>query len=259
MKQLVLSILLVMVALVAVGETPEAALMDYIAGLKIEYASASTITVKSGRCADSSGLKSLNLTSNLTCDITASGVNGLDAGTESSSQWYAVYIAKTNGEVCSVFSTNQVSPVGFSDYRLIGYVRNDSSSDFLQFSAYRSGKTRRFKYDESSPTTKVLANGSASSWTPVDCSDFLPPSCENTVAVVQFQTGAGGSANNEVKIRPTGSDNAFLRIRPGVVSSEDMSVTVEIATDTSQSFDYQVSNGANNKTSIIIRGFDLEL
>jgi hypothetical protein len=74
---------------------------------------------------------------NLTADITASGANGLDTGSEASSTWYHIWvIAQPDGTTASLLSTSATAPTMPSGYVFKGYVgaiRNDASSDFLNF------------------------------------------------------------------------------------------------------------------------------
>ena len=72
-----------------------------------------------------------------TFDITASGALGLDTGAEASSTWYYIWaLAKTDGTVTitgSINSTTPTLPSGYTIYRLISMVRNDSGSNFVDF------------------------------------------------------------------------------------------------------------------------------
>ncbi len=71
-------------------------------------------------------------------DITASGLNGRDAGAEAASTWYAIYrIWKADytggGFLLSVSFTNPTLPATYTRRRRIGFVFNDSGSNFRDF------------------------------------------------------------------------------------------------------------------------------
>ncbi len=86
----------------------------------------------------SDGTVILNLQSvSETVDITVSGAGGLDTGTEASDTWYAVYVIynPTSAGVSSLLSTSFTSPTlpsGYTFYRRVGEILNDSGGDFKE-------------------------------------------------------------------------------------------------------------------------------
>jgi hypothetical protein len=86
---------------------------------------------------DASGNPQLLLSFSVTIDLTASGANGLDTGSEASNTWYYAYaIAKADGTKAGLFSTSATAPTlpsGYTYKALIGVVRNDNSSNFYTF------------------------------------------------------------------------------------------------------------------------------
>jgi len=71
-------------------------------------------------------------------DITASGVNGLDTGSEAPNAWYAIFMIRNpdTEQVAGLLSLSPTAPTmpsGFTQKRLIGFVRNDVSSNFMWF------------------------------------------------------------------------------------------------------------------------------
>lgn len=73
---------------------------------------------------------------NLTADITTSGANGLDTGTEAISTWYHIWIIYNPGTttVAALLSLSASAPTLPSGYEFSGYVGaiyNDSASDFI--------------------------------------------------------------------------------------------------------------------------------
>lgn len=110
--------------------------------LVVQQASDTTVTITADRIALFNGVapplcyvaRSLSLTA----DVTASGVNGLDAGAEANSTRYyvwAVYNSATD-TVASLLSTSPTSPTmpsGYALKRLVGAVYNDSAGNFVAF------------------------------------------------------------------------------------------------------------------------------
>lgn len=82
---------------------------------------------------DSSDNRYLASSVNLTIDITASGVNGLDTGSEAMSTWYHIWVIYNGTTVAGLLSTSSTSPTLPSGYTYKGYVGavyNNSSSNF---------------------------------------------------------------------------------------------------------------------------------
>lgn len=92
---------------------------------------------------DSSGNAYLASSVSVTVDITASGANGLDTGTEAISTWYYVWLiynstSNTKAGLLSVSSSAPTMPAGYTYKALVGAVRNDASSNFVSF--YQQGR-----------------------------------------------------------------------------------------------------------------------
>lgn len=79
----------------------------------------------------------LSTSGDFTIDITASGLLGLDTGSEASSTWYYLWaIAKADGTVSAILSASSTSPTmpaGYTLKRLVSMVRNNSSGNFVNF------------------------------------------------------------------------------------------------------------------------------
>ena len=75
----------------------------------------------------------------LTVDITASGANGLDTGTESSNNWYYIWViynpaTATTAGLLSASSSAPTLPSGYAYKKFVSAVLNNSSSNFKAFS-----------------------------------------------------------------------------------------------------------------------------
>jgi hypothetical protein len=102
-------------------------------------ASKVTVTADEVLLKNSSGNPHLASGVNVTADITVSGANGLDTGSEAVSTWYYIWvIAKTDGTLGALLSTataigSLTLPSGYVYAALVGQVYNSSSKDFLAF------------------------------------------------------------------------------------------------------------------------------
>ena len=117
-------------------------------------------------------------------DITLSGAGGLDAGGESSSTWYRVFvICNAAGTLVAGLLSTSASPVlpgGYTKYRRVGWVRNNASSNFVQ--STRTGSTIIYTdptaYNQSGPSGVT------------SFSVELPPTCRMALGWGQF-SGSG--------------------------------------------------------------------
>ena len=140
------------------------------------------IDIEAGVCRDQADTTDLVLTSTLTVDITQSGANGLDTGSEGTWYWYYIYViynptTTTYAGLLSLSSTSPTLPSGYTKYRRIGSVINNGSSDFYMFD-YKSdlGRERYCSYDEEDEDNiEMLTNGAATSWTDIYLGARIPP------------------------------------------------------------------------------------
>jgi hypothetical protein len=71
---------------------------------------------------------------NLTVDITASGANGLDTGSEAASTWYHVYVIWNGSTIAGLLSTSSTAPTmpsGYTHKGYVGAIYNWSSGNFI--------------------------------------------------------------------------------------------------------------------------------
>lgn len=82
------------------------------------------------------GVKRRNI-GTLTVDLTVSGRGGLDTGSEAISTWYYLYlvpnVAGTGLSAVASVIGPATGPTGFSVWKYIGFIRNDSGGDILRF------------------------------------------------------------------------------------------------------------------------------
>lgn len=111
--------------------------------LKIIYATAATLTLT----ADAATLETTTgeayraQSASVTCNITTSGANGLDTGAEASSTWYSIWLiynptTNTQAGLLSLSATAPTMPSGYTFKARLGWVRNNASSNFINFIQY---------------------------------------------------------------------------------------------------------------------------
>ncbi|MBI1374570.1 MAG: hypothetical protein GC159_17775 [Phycisphaera sp.] len=187
----------------------------YINRLLLGYVSASTAEISAGNCRDSANGFDITLASAATVDITISGAGGLDTGSEAPNTWYAVFViadsTNTNPPV-GLLSTNATSPTmpaGYDVFRRVGWIRNNSSSDFYKWYQTGSGELRIMRWNESMvspPTLQVLSGGAAQTLTDVNVSQFVPPTSERSTLHLENES------KREGYVRPKNGAQNFARL-----------------------------------------------
>jgi hypothetical protein len=232
-----------------------------LAGCVMAYATAATVTIGAGTATDVNGLGCLHVASTKTANITTSGANGLDTGTEASNTWYSVWvIGKLDGTTAALLSTSATSPVMPSGYvlkRRVGWVKNNGSSNFLKFyQQLISIMTRRILYDEDQSVLTVLSLGSAGSFTDVDLASLVPSTSIHAVLAIDL-IGAGGGGVDSVQLRPNGAtatDGPYC-----VYANHTIAGTIRgnfpVRTDSSQIIEYRVTD-TNDDATILVIGYD---
>lgn len=232
----------------------------HIAGGHIKYESATEVVIPSGfKCRDDSNTVNIDVTSDITIDISTSTgsavVNALMNGlTESSNQWYYIWvIAKAGGaDPAGILTTSSsdvtTMPTDYLYHRLLGVVRNESGN-FIPFDCKGSWDCPEYIYNVGSPLatatagiTNVLDGGTATTWTAVDCSSFIPP-----LSTMGYFDRPAQSGNDYLgQIRPTGETHDGLSFKS--------SGKAWMRTNSSQSIDYKWSTGTYD---ITVLGFAL--
>lgn len=222
---------------------------EEIQGFKTAFATASTITIARGDAADAP-FANFNLvtTSQKTLDITISGAGGLQTGeTEAADTWYRIMVI---GDSFGVNSTNFLlipdgqifSETGFDKGRQIGWVRNDASSNFIDFIQTGTGKYRTIMWINDQADRAVLVGGTATTPTAVDCSSLIPPNSQLA----------------HLGLLQNGTPSVFLRLSAGGVAISQLnraqSVAGIINLDSSQQIFYDNDNPAGN-VDISVRGY----
>ena len=144
-----------------------------------------------------------------TVNIAVSGINGLDYAAEANSTWYYVWAGynpttATQGALLSTQSAraNIVEPPGYTQWRRVGAVRNDSAGNFLAFTQ----QDTFVSYGTVEPATQidqcVLLSSTPSMnnvYADVTCTGAVPPT--TVLALVNASIRTGQSGDNHLKLR----------------------------------------------------------
>lgn len=224
-----------------------------------------------GSCRDADDTFDMVWTGTLTGDVTVVGPDGRDAAAAvTANTHYFVYVivdstgANPPAALYSLSATAPTLPGGYDKKRRMGAVLTDSAIDFWSFVQTGNGTTRRIWYDTAIGASgmRVITNGSAAAWTDVGLSAFVPSTSEVVLLSSQFETGAGGAASDDAKIRPDGfsfaAGNGPIGVQAGVVSSAKLNTQTSCACP-GQIIEYMVDDAANNQVTLAVFAYDDEL
>ena len=189
---------------------------------------------------------------NLTIDLTASGANGLDTGSEASGTIYAywvIYNPTTNivAGLVSVSFTSPTMPSGYTYKRLVSFARNDGSSNLLIF--YQLNDFMLF--DAPEDDTQVITTGTDATFTDVDCSNFAGDTLLAKAALIGIEafTTTDGSSYY-CRFRPNGSSatngKLVARLRKDVGGGnygQYQAAEAWVVLDSSLIFEYKATSG----------------
>jgi len=172
-----------------------------IDGLTLSWVDVSTVQIGIGMARDAGDVANIETTGTVNVDITASGLGGLDTGSEATSTWYSVWLIGGGGSVGGLLSTSATTPTlpaGYIYKRRIGWIYNHSDDDIQAF--YQTGGRERTTWwnETGANFMKILDSGSATSWTVVDASARVP-STASELGLWAYSTGGSASAG---RIRP---------------------------------------------------------
>lgn len=168
--------------------------------LKVQGTSATEVTVTSDRIAvfDSNGAARVLTAVSEVADITASGAGGLDTGSEATSTWYAVHLIynPTTADVAAMLSTSRTSPTlpsGYTFWRFLGWVRNDSSGNLWR--TVQLGNRAHIDPTTNPSNYPQMSSGNTSNVaTAVAWANFAPPSAAAIFGRVSPGSGSGFTA-----------------------------------------------------------------
>lgn len=233
-----------------------------ISGFEPEKYSTNLLIISRGWCANSDGTMFAQLLTEITCDLTHVGLNGLDKGTVTNGYDYFVYIVKNevSGEVGAVVSHSKyyggVSvPPGFTMYRKLrfGFVYNSARDGIPDYhlSAWPM-PIIRLTGAETSAAYCVLNSGASTAFANVSLAGFLPDNAR--MAYVQCITGSVGSAGSAY-MRSFGGQGTGLIVGSSVPADvqDRMCLTMRVTSDIK--LQYKVIGGA--RLSVYVLGYEM--
>jgi len=238
------------------------ALPIYYHDAKITYTSANTITIPaSSAVRDGINSQDITFASPVVIDLSASGVNGLDTGSEASSTWYyvyAIYNPTTDTAAGLLSVTNEADtgtitlPPDYTKKRQLKIeVYNGSGDDILKFVHYDQNKINWVGDSES--TLLVLNGGNATSYTDIDCTSLIPPTSQ--MGYFKVMTSTTNDARREAYLRTNGESVDMVAISSrgtGTVARAKNNVAFFMATDSSQLVEYKTdTSGTTLDTSVL--------
>lgn len=164
----------------------------YVHGCDVDWKSATAVTVNSGDCRDDLDSFNLSLSSNTDAVITVTGAGGLQTlSSEASDTWYEVHVI---GDTSGVNATDTLLiPVGtsflesgFDVNRKVGYVRNNSASNFRQFSNYGLGSDRHIVNEVEEAEISIRDGAGSTTFVPQSVANFVPPLTKRIDLQVEF-------------------------------------------------------------------------
>jgi hypothetical protein len=185
-----------------------------------------------------------NLSSvDLTIDITVSGANGLDTGSEAADTWYSIWVIynptiDTSAGLLSTSVTSPTMPSGYTKSRRVGWVKNDSFSNFEPFHMVGNWwfwDYRRLILNTSSPATV---------WTDVDCSAMIPPTSQ--LATMWYNARDTNGAGAFIYLRRNGQGADYdLGAESGTATFDYIGGAVLLPCDENQIVEYKGDIGLN--------------
>lgn len=232
-----------------------------IDGLKASWVSATQISIGVGSCRSDDDTEDIVVAATLTATITSTGANGRNVDTaEQANKWYALCVIKNpTTSTVAAFLINQddlggfTFPAGYTVKRRVAWVRNDASSNLRKTNFKGRGKHRTVFYDVNAVTyLQALSSGSATSYTNVDVSEWLPPT--STRGFMSIYITPPLLIASLAYIRPDGSSSASTSVF--FSHYDDSSNGSEFETNASQVFEYQVNSSGTDLDIWILSYYD---
>ena len=218
----------------------------HLDGFELSFNTTSTVDIAAGDTRDSTDAADISASTSNTIDITASGANGLDTGAEANSTWYYVYAIKKDSDssVDGLLSTSASSPTmpgGYTYFRRVGAVYNNSSGNIEDFTQHGQGRDRWTWWDQPN-NFQVLSSGSATTDTTVDCSSAAPSGARTLNLTATF---APNATTSWFICKENGQTGDTGKTTPGVTATVDVA-SIVCPCDGSQVIEYVVSSASDN-------------
>lgn len=220
----------------------------YINGMRLAWASATTLTVSAGQCRNSDNTNDIVQSAAITINGAANGAAGLDIGSLANNTFYAVYaIADSYGNndpsvIISADTSSPLMPFGYNIYFRIGYVKTDGSAEFLVFRQEGTGLDRWMWYDAAIATD--ITAGSSATFAAVDMSGGVPDlTVSSMVNILAVFTPT--AADDTLELRPgSSSASAGYARASGDVAAVAVTTNMVLPYDATTGIDYKVTGSA---------------
>lgn len=233
----------------------------YVNGLAVLRLSATQVQIGAGTARDFTNAADVVNGATLTVDISVIGVNGLDVGPEFANTFYAIHVisgpAVATAGILSLSATAPTFPTGYTNARRVGWVRNDATANFRQFSYFGSGHTRTCEYNnEPRANLQALTAGAATAFTNVSLAAFLPSTARRAELELDINIGINGFCELRTPGSALANSTAPVRVQQEVAGIQ--SGHVRVTTDVGRSIDYRNSAAAGS-TDVFVYSFDDDL
>lgn len=169
-----------------------------VEGARLNRTSVTTVTIGTAalqsHARDTTRVFTLSWTGTLSAVITSAGAGGLDTGAETANTWYAVHVigdisrVNATAALLSLSATAPTLPAGYDVFRRLGWVRNDSGSNFIDFIQFGAGSRRLVKFVDAVTNRQVLTAGAATVVTAIALAALVPPTSQEAY-LHAFQNG----------------------------------------------------------------------
>jgi len=200
----------------------------------------------------------------VTVDITASGANGLDTGSEGPSTWYYVWLIYDGTNVRGLFSTSRTTPTlpsGYTFKALVAEVRNNASSNFMTF--YRLDAdvyldhTNVFTGKQAAASDTYESYSAGAGGADVDLATLVPPNARKLRGTI-----GNSSATNNQAIAIAADANGLGAVvnvaqgvgSPNIVDGFSSGNGFEIPLKTAQTF-YWKTTAPNPRNRMSVSGY----
>ena len=243
----------------------------YIYGGGLFYINTSTVGVNFGHFVDSTNEFDIEIDMATQCDLSTTGAAGGSQVAEAASTMYEIYVIfDSNGvnpnNTWAVPQGTAISlPATHDKFRLMGHVRNNASSNILEFVMHNRQSMRHYSYEESRSALMVYDSvGTANVFTSLSLVTLVP---QDAVSMVDFNIHVDMDADTDKFYMQSGinaqtTTNAPNRLGTGIQAADfgffDLNIynqTIEKATPSVEWATSQVGQDVQ----IIVRAYTINL
>jgi hypothetical protein len=233
-------------------------------GLEPNKLSTNVIRMNPGSIGEYYGNDRLDFSTTTDIDLTTNGLNGLDTGSLSNGDGVYIYViynysTGNQGFIASqsIISSGVNLPSGYVIYRKMpfGFIYNAANWDGIPAFHLTNwpSPTVRFTDAESSGAWNALAAGSATTWTDVDLTPWVPDNARMVTLNIQIRYQSDGSTSSAY-IRSATSQTTGVLVGSVDSSSHYINQTIDIRTTSVRRIQYQ-NVGSGARVYIYVLGY----